>query len=490
MSEYRFKTYQPMAHQQRALDFLTGKQRAALFMEMGTGKTKVAIDDAVRLYDERKVNLALVVGLESIKSTWEEELEKHCAADYDAHFYDSSRKKAAADWIRKPKGPDKLHWFVMGAESLSAGSAIDYAMEFAKIAPNNLLGIIDESTSIKNRKAARTKAAIALGEHALWRRILTGSPIAKGYEDLYSQFFFLDPDIIGMRNFFVFRNHYCLMGGYQAKQIVGYRDTDRLLAKLKPFTFQVSKKEGLPDLPDKIYEKREVSLTPEQKRLYKSMKEDLIAELDGHEVTVNMALTKLLRLQQITGGYLPVEVEDPINGTLKSVPKALPGRNPKLEELLRLLEDNDGKFIVWCKFIHEIDRLYEELTHAGINAVKAHGKVPQDDRTDARHKFQNDDGVRVYIGQPDGGGIGITLTAASFVVYYSNSFSSIARSQSEDRAHRKGQTKHVTYIDIVCEGTVDAKVIKTLRGKISLGRMVLDVLGGKVALKGDIDAHF
>lgn len=462
----------PYDHQWRAIEFIRDKPHAALFMEMGVGKTLTAIFDAVlKFKGTDKANNVLVVCPNSIKSTWVEEIAEHSGAlNNDVHQYED--KKKFNKWSRNSKTPGSLNWLIVAVESLSQGGAFKEILTWAE---NNIgfTMVVDESSTIKGHKAQRTRNVIALSRFAGRRRILSGTPVAKGVEDLYTQYFFLDPNIIGCRSYFAFRNRYCVMGGWQGKQVVGYENLNDLMARLEPYTFRVTKAECL-TLPDKVYEKRVVEMSPEQERVYRDMHKNLMAELEGASVTVTTALSKMLRLMQISGGFLPVE-HDQGEG-MGWIPKTIPGKNPKLEELMVIMEQAQGKVIIWCKFIAEIDLVSRALLGAKIPAAVVHGAVSEDSRTAARHAFQNDPNIRAYVGQPEAGGIGISLTAASTVIYYSNSYSSVSRIQSEDRAHRIGQKNNVTYIDLVCAKTIDEKVLKALRNKIDFANIVMGAI--------------
>jgi len=477
----KFKTT-PFKHQQRAIDFLKGKDSAALFMEMGTGKTKVVIDDAGRLFYDGKLDKVLVFCPNSIKSTWIEEVETHSPVLYDSCVYHSKNKKLTEKFIAKKF--DSLKYLIVGIESMSAGKGHEIIERFIDD-PDRIMVVVDESSTIKNYKAVRTKRIVSMvmklnkdktfDRYVKYRRIMSGTPMAKGLEDLFMQYWFLSPSIIDMKSFFAFRNRFCTMGGWQMKQVVGYRNHDELMKKVNPFTFRATKKEAL-DLPPKIYEKRLVELSPEQKKLYTTMRTNLLAVLKDEVTTVTTAVTKILRLRQICGGHIGMPYEDEL-GRSKYRDLVIPGTNPKLNEVLQILEETDQKAIIWCVYQSEIEMIYNELTKKGINTVYAYGKNKEDENTEARRRFQTDEDVRVYIGQPEGGGIGITLTAATLVIYFSNSSSSIARQQSEDRAHRHGQKgDKVTYIDILMHKTIDIKIIASLKQKKDFSSAVLQAI--------------
>ena len=473
-SGYKFKT-KPYKCQEEAFNFSASKKFVALFMEMGCGKTKVIIDEANFQFGEGRIDAVLVLCPNSVKSSWQEEIPKHGMVDSLVHVYDSSKKKKATKHTEAEH--DGIKWMIAAIESLSQGTGKQYLEDF--VHNHNTAVIVDESSYIKNHNAARTESIVDLGHAAVYRRILSGTPIAKGVEDLYAQFYFLDPSIINFPSYFAFRNNHCIMGGYKAKQIIGYMRMDDLFERLRLCTYRATKAENL-DLPDKIYEKRTLEMTKEQKKVYTEMKKNLMAELAEGKVEATTALTKTLRLHQIAGGFLSIDQED---GTWKST--AIPGRNPKLEELLNILGGTDASVIVWCKYTAEIRAIETALQIAGISCVTAYGAIPDAIRTENRQKFQAGE-AKVFIAQIESMGIGITLTAATLVVYYSNSYAYTARVQSEDRAHRIGQKNNVTYVDLVVKDSIDQAIIVALQKKQSVADMVMDSVSMEHFMDGGV----
>jgi|TARA_R110002167_G_scaffold234461_1_gene439718 SNF2 family DNA or RNA helicase len=323
---------------------------------------------------------------------------------------------------------------------------------------NDIMMIVDESTRIKTPSAKRTKAITKFGKLAKYRRILTGTPVTKGAEDAYSQFKFLDSNILGYDSYYSFKARYCVMGGYEQKQIVSYQNTDELVRSIDSHSFRVLKKDCL-DLPDKIYQRHYVDMSEKQRKIYTTMKKSFVAELGGETIEAPEAITRLLRMQQILCGWFPTE--DGI--------EAIDDKNPRIEALKDILSGINSKTIIWARFKADI-RAIEKLL--GDQAVSYHGDVSTDARVDAIERFQNDPKIRYFVGTPQAGGIGITLNAAEYVIYYSNSFDLEQRLQSEDRAHRIGTKTNVTYIDIECQKSIDSKIIKALRDKKSIADMI------------------
>ena len=318
--------------------------------------------------------------------------------------------------------------------------------------------VVDESSRIKRPGAKRTKIITKFGKQADFKRIMTGTPVTKGAEDVYSQFKFLDPQILGYDSFYSFKAQYCIMGGFENRQVVSYQNIDELTRNIDGHSFRVLKKDCL-DLPSKIYQRHYVEMTPEQSKLYQNMKKSFVAELDGETIDAPEAITRLLRLQQILCGWFPSdEGIQPIND-----------KNPRIEALKEILSNIDSKVIIWARFkadLRAIERALGEL------AVSYHGDVTTDARELAVDRFQNDPKIKYFIGQPQSGGIGLTLTAAEYAIYYSNSFDLEQRMQSEDRCHRIGTKNNVTYIDIEARGSVDTKIIKALRNKKNIADII------------------
>ncbi len=327
---------------------------------------------------------------------------------------------------------------------------------------------IDESTTIKNPKAKRTKNILDLTKFTKYRRIMTGSPVTKNPLDLYTQCYFLDPFHLGHESYYSFRNRYALMksaniSGRSINLVVGYQNLGELSDKLKPFSYRVLKEDCL-DLPPKNYMKRQITLTPEQKKLYEQMKKEALATLNGKTVTTMTALTQLMRLHQITCGHFSAD-----DGTVQEI------KNNRLAELLDVLEEVEGKAIIWAHYQHDVRNIYKLLEdkYGPGSVVHYYGKTLPEERDYAIKNFKTNDKVRFFVGTPQTGGYGITLTQANTVIYYSNGYDLEKRMQSEDRAHRIGQKKTVTYVDIIAEETVDTKIVKSLRKKINIASQVM-----------------
>ena len=475
--KYRFKT-KPYKHQLDALETSCEKDEYALLMDMGTGKSKVLIDTISHLYDNGKINSALILAPKGVYKNWVgQEIPTHLSdhIEYKIAYWSSPltekiKKDIKAIW----QGDFDLHIFVMNIEALSTKKGLEVAKRFIFNHKNGIhnegsLLAIDESTVIKNHRALRTKNAIELGKSAKYKRILTGSPITKSPLDLYSQFAFLGEELLGFRSYYSFCSRFADMirrsaGSHQYNHIIGFRNLDELTTLIKPHSYRVTKEQCL-DLPEKTYTKRVIELTPEQKKVYQDMKKNAVSLLDNMEqVTANAVITQLLRLHQISCGFVNTDSGSVIE--LKS---------NRLTELLEILEEVNGKALIWANYRHDIQMLEKVLKDKyGETAVESYyGDTPGEKRQEIVENFQHNKDLRFFIGQPRTGGYGLTLTAANTVIYYSNSYDLEVRLQSEDRVHRISQKAKVTYIDLVAEKTVDEIIVKALRQKINLATQVL-----------------
>ena len=466
---YKFKT-KPYAHQLTALEKSWNKESYAYFMEMGTGKTKVLIDNMAMLYDKGAINGALIVAPKGVIGTWyNQEIPTHLPDHIKnvSVLWQSNINKTQQEKLNTlfETGED-LHILIMNVEAFSTDKGKTFAAKFLRT--HKTLTAIDESTVIKNPKAKRTKNILALADLCKYRRIMTGSPVTKNPLDLYSQCNFLDPFLLNFQSYFAFRNRYAEMKtlhmhGRQIQIVNGFKNLSELSDKLKGFSYRVLKEDCL-DLPPKIWTKRHITLTPEQAKVYKQMKEQALAILKGKQVTSVSALTQLMRLHQITCGHFAAD-----DGSVQQI------KNNRLSELMDVLEETEGKAIIWAHYQHDIKNIVKEIekVHGPGSVVTYYGLTPQDERQDNIKQFQSNDEVRFLIGTPATGGYGITLTQANTVIYYSNGYDLEKRLQSEDRAHRIGQKKSVTYVDIMAEGTVDEKIVKALRKKINIASEVM-----------------
>jgi|TARA_A100001011_G_scaffold53414_1_gene51774 SNF2 family DNA or RNA helicase len=466
---YKFKK-KPYAHQLTALEKSWNKETYAYFMEMGTGKTKVLIDNLAMLYDKGKVDGALIVAPKGVVGTWHnQELPAHLPDHIEnvTVLWQANINKKQQDKLDQLfKTGHELHLLIMNVEAFSTSKGLNFAQKFLR--SHKSLMAIDESTTIKNPKAKRTKNILSLSKLARYRRIMTGSPVTKNPLDLYTQCEFLDPFHLNFSSYYAFRNRYAEMktmhvSGRSIQIVGGFRHLDELADSLKPFSYRVLKEDCL-DLPDKVYMKREIQLTKEQDTLYQQMRKEALATLNGKTVTTMTALTQLMRLHQITCGHFSAD-----DGSVQEV------KNNRLSELLDVLEEIEGKAIIWAHYQHDVRNIFKLLEdkYGPGSVVHYYGKTLPEQRDYAIKNFKTNDKVRFFVGTPQTGGYGITLVQANTVIYYSNGYDLEKRMQSEDRAHRIGQKKKVTYVDIIAEDTVDKKIVKSLRKKINIASKVM-----------------
>lgn len=530
--EFEFK-HPPFQHQQEFWEQTRDLREYAVFWEQGTGKSKATIDTGLWQYVQGTIDAVLVLAPNGIHRNWvTDEIPEHVPEallrESRYHFYQSA--KAGTKWHQREcnallehKG---LAWLAMSYDAFMTEKGKKFAWSFLR--KRQVLYVLDESARIKTPGSKRTKAVVASGKYGRTRRVLTGTPVTQGPFDVFAPMRFLNEGFWKpheLHPFGVFKNHFGQFvkqqnrdGSKEWDQLVGFRRLGELQSILAPVSSRVLKADVL-DLPDKLYQKRYFEPTREQRRLYDSIRQEFAAYIPGEDecphcagsgrieyggwedecgycmgtgrvissgAEAPLAITRLLRLQQIMSGYLPVESEDPEAEPVH----VIPGANPRLELLKEVIEGTPGKVIVWGRFQLDIELMHRELTQAGIPAVKYYGPSTDDERAEALNAFRGwrpimeggkrigkepiaEEGqAKVFIGSPAAAGEGLTMTEASTVVYYNNSFKLSERLQSEDRAHRIGQTNNVTYIDIVAPGTIDDYIVKALRSKMDVANAV------------------
>ena len=417
---YSYKT-KPFEHQREALKKGALSKKFAFFMEQGTGKTKVTIDNAAYLHSINEITTVLVIAPNSVYRNWEDELDAHCP--------------------------------------------VDFKVQSAK-------------TTIKNHTAKRTKNLIKLTQKVKYKRILSGTPVTKSPLDLYSQCDFLNKDLLGFNSFYTFRARYCHLQpipskstGRQIMLPLYFMNLGELEHKLDTFSYRVRKQDCL-DLPDKIYQRRYVELKGSQLDVYNNLKLFARAMFKDKEATFSNKLSEIVKLHQVCCGYF---VSD--EGEVKDL------ENPKLDELLNIIEESDGKIIIWANYVKSIENIVNTLQkkYGEESVVSLYGAIKVDERKENVRKFDKNPNVRFFVGNPVTGGYGLNLVSSNTVIYFSNNYDLEVRLQSEDRAHRIKQKNKVTYIDITCKNTIEEFILKALRKKLkisaqTLGEEVLDFL--------------
>ena len=467
---YKFKT-KPYAHQLKALEMSWNKEVFAYFMEMGTGKSKGLLDNAAMLFDKGKINSVLIVAPKGVYKNWHDsEIPEHLPEHIDRNVVlwkslVTRQQKLKCDSLFDHDFT-KLQILLMNVEALSTKKGLNFTRQFLNV--KRALFVVDESTTIKNPGAKRTKNIIQLSKLGKYRRILTGSPVTKSPLDLYTQCSFLDPYLLDFTSYYAFRNRYAEMrtanfSGRSVQVVTGYKNLAELSETIKSFSYRVLKDDCL-DLPPKTYMKRVIQLTPEQKRVYEQMKSTALAMLNGKMVTTMNVITQLMRLQQITCGHFKAD-DDSIQNI----------KSNRITELMDVLEEVEGKAVIWAHWRHDIDTIVKSIEDKYPESVVTYyGDTTTEDRQKAIKKIQDPESkVRFLVGTPQTGGYGITLTGASTMIYYSNGYDLEKRQQSEARIDRIGQKKPMTYIDILAEDTIDEKIVKSLRKKVNIATEIM-----------------
>lgn len=478
-----FKT-KPFAHQLQAFEVSKDAESYGLFFEQGCGKTKVTIDNAVYLYLNGKIDSLVIIAPNGVHMNWiKTELPVHCNVEYDAFCWDGKLTKKRIAEFEAVRNSKKLKIFAFNIECFVSEKTQKMILG---LLTRSML-VVDESQGIKNPSALRTKFITKAAKNSnIYKRILSGTPVTKGVEDLYSQFQFLDPKIIGLDSFYTFKAKYCILKRMsfssvldksgkprQFSKIVGYQKMDDLQQKIQTYTTRVLKSDCL-DLPEKIYQREYFTLTPDQLRVDGEIMDDGIAWVrqcknNNEPITFANALARLTKRQQVACGYLLNTDGEMVLEIVK------PEKNPRLLRLRSVLDNIRGKTIIWCRFTQDVNYVMKML---GDEAVRYDGLVSSDDKERNKNDFQNLENIRYFVAKPIKG---LTLTAATYAIYYSNDFDLEKRQQSEDRNHRYGTKEvlekeglsNITYIDLEAVGSIDGKIISALRAKKKLADMVL-----------------
>ena len=352
---YKFKT-KPYKHQLTALEKSWNKETYAYFMEMGTGKTKVLIDNLAMLYDKGKIDGAIIIAPKGVVKTWyEQELPTHLPNHIEnvtVLWQPNFTKKYQENLDRLFELGHDLHILIMNVEALSTDKGVKFATKFLN--SHKTLMAIDESTTIKTPSAKRTKNIINLGKFAKYKRIMTGSPITKNPLDLYSQCEFLDPWLLNFQSYYAFRNRYAEMKtmhirGRSIQVVDAFQNLSELSDKVKGFSYRVLKEDCL-DLPPKNFTKRHISLSTEQRKIYDQMKKEAMAILNGKVTTTMTVLTQLMRLHQITCGHFTSD-----DGGVQLIP------SNRINELMDILEETDGKAIIWANYQMDVSQIIKNV---------------------------------------------------------------------------------------------------------------------------------
>ena len=458
---HNYKT-QPMEHQRDALKKGATQRVFGLFIEQGTGKTKVIIDNAVYLYDTNNIDTVFVIAPNSVYTNWEEEIDKH-ASSKNYIFMHKIHKTFA------PR-PDCLTWYLMNVEAFSHKSGYETAYELIKFYGLKTMIVVDESTTIKNRTAKRSKNLSKLSKGCRYKRILTGTPITKSPLDLWSQIGFLDEELLGFKSYYSFQARYCVMhskpvsGNRKIEYPLYFINLDDLEQKMQSFTYRCLKKDCL-DLPPQVWQRRNIFLSNQQRNTYEILKEQARVIIQDKQASITNKLTEISKLQQVCSGFVYSD-----DGKLVELD------NAKLRELLNILDEIDGKVIIWSTFRYSIELIAKEIAKKYNNnniVVTLYGDTK--DRPSVVKKFNEDKDCKYLVSNPSVGGYGLTLNASSIQIFFNNSYNLEERLQAEARNHRKGQTADkVTYIDLVAIKTIDEFILKALKNKIQISAQTLN----------------
>jgi SNF2 family DNA or RNA helicase len=458
-----YKT-EPLQHQKQAVERFIDEPYGALFCEMGTGKTKIQLDI---LQNAKTPVAALIVAPNGLHHNWaRNEIPKHVTkADIYCWNGPPSSKKKRQELTNFYNKQSYNKFFLINIEALRTKSGFDYALAFlVGSAKSERHMIVDESTCIKNPKAQQTKAVMRLAKQAERRWILNGTPITQGPLDLYSQCKFLDAASIPERTYTTFKHAYAVeqtmtMGNRSFNKVVGYKNLDELTKNIESFSLRIEKAQCI-DLPEKTFTPHFIELTPEQERVYNSIKQESVALLENNVVTTTMALTRIIKLHQILTGF--VITDDDVTVNLK---------NNRIAALQQIAETTKP-LVVFCAYKHNVKQIKNALKDHSIVTYTGEDSTTQ--KNQAVEEFQNGN-ADIFVGT-SAAAKGLTLTRASTMVYYSNTYSLENRLQSQDRIHRIGQDNKCTYIDLVVPNSIDETILKRLEQKKELSNEVLDDL--------------
>lgn len=449
--DFQFHTI-PLAHQRKAVALCLKNKSFGLFMEMGTGKTKVILDLIGYYKETLEINPVIVVCPVSVMDNWKAEALKH-QPNLRVAVLGGTRDERVQ--LLKRGMLDSSHIFVINYES--AWRLEDELLKFKWG-----MIVLDESTKIKHRSSQQAKGIMRIAKAVRRRYIMSGTPMPNSPLELFNQIKFIDETVFGS-NFYVFRDRYAVMGGYQGYQVIGWKNLEELATKLGGVTYRVLKKDCL-DLPDKVYKEYRLPMSDAFRKIYEQFAEEMVAEIGGQTIMATVVLAKLTKLRQLTSGFVYDEQRAVISMEDKQKLK-------QLEEILIEVTSNH-KVVIWTTFRHEISMIEKLVQELKLKHVKIDGTIPQNERQEAIRKFQEDDSYRVFVGNQHAGGLGITLTSADYCVFYSNDYSPEIRLQAEDRLHRIGQKNTVTYIDILLKSTIDISIFRMLRKKQDLSEYI------------------
>lgn len=474
----------PFAHQEETWRSSRDLKAFAAFWEQGTGKSKLTIDTLGHLYTERQVNGAIIVAPNGVHRNWiTDELPTHMHPDIPMEAFAFKSEASGSKWHAKkvaevldtPSDELALLTISYDAWMTDAGKKAVWNM----MRRRQTMCVLDESHRIKTPTAKRTRSILAGGKHAPYRRILSGTPVTQGPFDLYTQIKYLDDTFwrreADIESFTAFKTWYGVWekkwsahigkdgGEYDA--LIGYQNLDELSGIIQRISSRVRKEDVL-DLPPKTYTRRYYEMSPAQKRIYDTIEKEFMVWLDSGElITAPLAMVRMLRLQQVLCGYIPVDgAEEPTELIERD-------NNPRLKLLRDTMEDVNGKTLIWATWTRDVDMIMEMLRGIGRNPVRYDGSVSGDEREAAKRAIKGGDATDFVANSAMSEGL--TLNEAKTTIYYNNSYKLIDRKQTEDRNHRIGQDEKVLYIDLICPGTRDEHAIDALIAKHDVASVIL-----------------
>lgn len=476
--QFRFPNYR---HQQDEWDRHRDDDARALLWQMRTGKTKATLDLACYRWAKGDIQAVLVIAPNGVHCNWvRRQLPQHMweTVPYVAHAWQASESHkpehaASLERVLSCRG-EALAVLAVNSESIIHDKPAKIIARFLRRHQGKCMLVVDESHDFRSPGSKRTKRARSLKRYCRVRRILTGTAVSNSPLAAYSQFELLDDHALGFENFADFEGHFAYYvqertkGGRSYERLDHYRNLDDLQGRMARWA-SVVLREDVDDMPDLVMDERTVVLPEAQMKAYRTLLKEMILELeDGGEVEAIDGGARLVKLQQMLGGFV-VDVDGQVRELVSD------DENPRLQAMLDEVRSSDGKAIVWCKYREDIRRVVRALAAEGIRCVEYHGAVhSQAKRQQAIDDFNNDPSVRVFVGQPKAGGQGLDLSAADLILWYSHTFDLIERDQANERATQIGG-KTVTIKDFVTPGTVDEYILANLGEK----RSVSESLAGR-----------
>jgi SNF2 family DNA or RNA helicase len=456
-----FKTTM-MEHQKQAVEKLRKVKVSAIYADMGTGKTRMALELAIRRIRAGKVDCVLWCCPVSVKQTIANEVEKHTDCSYEM--------------LQPKQTPGPADIYIAGIESLSSSISLNARM-IELVESRRCFVVCDESSLIKNHRANRTLAMWRLGERSDYKLILNGTPVSNNEQDLFAQWYFLDHRILGYTSYYSFQANHLEMDPDHPGRVIRAHNVDLLVRKMQPYVYQIRKDECL-DLPPKNYSTRWYKMSTRQRWCYDDTKSELLLNVEFADWESYAIFRLFSGLQKVVGG-LTLD-----NKHIFRDPK----NNPRVKLLLETIDDipDDAKVIIWCKYTHEIESLADVLSEYGV--AKLYGELTPSQRNEELERFRKTD--RFLVANKRCGSFGLNLQFCNYAIYYDNDFSWETRQQSEDRIHRVGQNKNCHIIDVVCEESIDTRIQSCLEDKGSLidsFRKTIDAMKDKETLARWID---